>query len=51
MSEVTKFYYEEGYNSKVTDFNPYSRNSQILCHHAFECGYVDKHRRSSAMSF
>lgn len=47
MSDSVQYFYNEGQDSKVTEFNPYSQYSQILCHHAWECGFVDAHRRSS----
>jgi len=49
MDANTKVFYNEGLNAKVSEFNPYNRYTQILAHHAFECGFVDMHRRSSSI--
>ncbi len=49
MNDNVQFFYNEGLLSGVTKPNPYNRYSEVLCHHAFECGYVDAHGRSSSL--
>lgn len=47
MNKGVEEFYDEGFGSTLNTFNPYTRLSQIMPHHAWECGYVDAHGVSS----
>lgn len=39
MDNNTKHFYNEGFNSKPNEFNPYTRKTQILPFHAWQAGH------------
>jgi hypothetical protein len=43
MDELTRHFYDEGFNSNILDKNPYSRVSQVLPFHAWQAGHYDKY--------
>jgi hypothetical protein len=43
MDNNTAHFYNEGFESKQNELNPYNRKTQILPFHAWQAGHYDKH--------
>lgn len=43
MDKKVKRFYDEGFNSVLNTFNPYSRLGQMMAYHAWQAGFYDGH--------
>lgn len=47
MTKVVQRFYDEGYNSDLNSFNPYSRKGKMMPFHAWQAGFYDCHGEMS----